>query len=131
MDGAFSSYVQLPVSLTVVQGEDGWSAFLSSQSKLSIQQTVKSMVSAVLERDQTYQRDVRRLRVSAALPGLLTDAFGGASYAELLTMTDFAQSADGNDIVTFSFPDPAFVYSALAELYAASYNQQFTGMRFT
>ncbi|NLI54925.1 MAG: hypothetical protein GX417_11510 [Clostridiales bacterium] len=122
-----SAYVHLPVTFSVVSNGNSWTANLSSRSKLDIQQTVEDMISAVLSGDEPYRNNYRRLQVTSALPGLLTGAFGGEAYARLLTVTDLTRQPDGSYAVSFSFPDPEFVYAALANRYTASFNQPFYG----
>jgi hypothetical protein len=127
LEGSVGTYRQVPVSISVTQSKEGWSAVLSSQSKLAIQQAVEAMVASVLEQNDTFRADNARMQVASALPGLLAEAFGGESYADLLTVRDVGKIGDGSYSVSFSFPEPAFVYEYLSEKFAASYNKPFYG----
>lgn len=127
LDGNVSSYLRLPVSFSVIQSSNGWSAMLSSQSKLAIGQTVDDMISSILEQNETYQENRRAMLVASALPELLAGVFGSSAYTDQLTVTNVSQTADGEYVASFSFPDPAFVFSALSEAYASSFNQPFYG----
>lgn len=129
--GAISSVIQIPVKFTVVKSDDKWTANLSSQSKLNIQDTVETLVLGVLKENTDYQTAYQTMQVSAALAGLLTDTFGGAEYTDLVELNQLQQSADGTYAATISYPDPEYVFSALGESYAASFNQQFYGDELT
>jgi hypothetical protein len=123
----FTSYVQLPVTFSVVSGTNGWTANITSQSKLEIQQTIENLVQTVLEQNEAYQADYRLMEISSALADLLTNAFGGAEYARLMTVQDITQNADTNYTATISYPDPQSVYNALGTAYQASFNHEFYG----
>ena len=125
--GAISTVIQIPVKFTVVKNDNKWTANLSSQSKLNIQDTIETLVLGVLKENTDYQTAYQTMQVSAALAGLLTDTFGGAEYTDLVQLDQLRQSADGSYTATISYPDPEFVFSALGEAYAASFNQQFYG----
>ncbi len=125
--GNVSAYLQIPVDFSLTQTADGWSAALSSQSKFSIRQTVEGMVSSILARNEIYQENLRKMLVASLLQNLLSGAFGSSAYTDQLAVTDVSKTADGSYTVSFTFPDPAFVFSALGETYAASFNQPFFG----
>lgn len=127
LEGTISEYVRFPVAFSLVEGENGWTAILTSQSKLSIQHTVEDMVSDVLQRDSAYLSNLNRMQAAAALPELLADSFYGAAYANLIAVTDVQPAPDGSYSVSYTFPEPDYVFTALAEDFAASYNQPFYG----
>lgn len=127
LENTLSTYIRFPVTVSLVSTDNGWKAVLSSQGKLAIQQTVEGLVSAVLQKNETYLSQLSRMQAAAALPELLADAFCGAAYADRITVTDVQLNADGTYDVFYTFPEPAFIFSALAEEYASSYNQPFYG----
>ena len=120
-------YLQLPVTFSVSAEGAGWTANMTSQSKLDIQQTVESMMLTILEQTSGYSGDFQRMQVSSALSGVLTDVFGGKEYADTIEVADIVSAEDGSFTATFTYPDPAFVYGALGDAYVASYNQPFYG----
>ena len=120
------AYIQLPVTFTLSK-DGGWTANMTSQSKLDIQETVEDMMREILQKDETYLASHRLMEVSSALSGLLADALGGVEYADEIAVTEVLANADGTFSVSFSYPEPAFVYGALADAYVASYNQPFYG----
>ena len=125
--GAISTVIQIPVKFTVAKNDSKWTANLSSQSKLNIQDTVENLVLGVLQANTDYQTAYQTMQVSAALAGLLKDTFGGAEYTDLVQLDQLQQSQDGTYNATISYPDPEYVFSALGAAYAASFNQQFYG----
>ncbi|HWQ98064.1 MAG TPA: hypothetical protein VN538_08235 [Clostridia bacterium] len=120
-------YLQVPVTFSVSAEGAGWTANMTSQSKLDIQQTVESMMLTILEQTSGYSGDFQRMQVSSALSGVLTDVFGGKEYADTIEVTDIVSTEDGSFAATFTYPDPVFVYGALGDAYVASYNQPFYG----
>lgn len=127
MQNGAPSYIQLPITFSLAQEGISWTANMTSQSKLDIQETVEDMILRVLQTTAAYGADYRLMQVSSALSGLLTDAFGGTEYAQLIDVTSVSQNEDGSYTATFDYPDPATVYGALGEAYVASYNQPFYG----
>ena len=127
LNGEISAYVQLPLSVSVSKTADGCSAVLSSQSKLSIQQTVEGMVAVVLERDAAYLANLNRMRVASSLSSVLSVAFYGEQYADQISVENISLKADGTYAAELAFPEPAFVFAALGDVYAASFNQPFFG----
>ena len=127
MHNGTDQYLQLPVTFSVNAEGVGWTANMTSQSKLDIQQTIEGMILDILQQTEGYSGDYQRMQVSSALSELLTEAFGGVEYAETIEVTDIQSAEDGSFAATFTYPDPAFVYGALGEAYAASYNQPFYG----
>ena len=127
MQNGADAYIALPVTFSVNLDQGSWTANMTSQSKLDIQQTVEDMMLGVLQKSDAYRDDYRLMQVASALPGLLTEAFGGAEYAEMIEISGVALLQDGVYSASFSYPDPAFVYGALGEAYVASYNQPFYG----
>ena len=125
--GAISTVIQIPVKFTVAKNDSKWTANLSSQSKLNIQDTVENLVLGVLQANTDYQTAYQTMQVSAALAGLLKDTFGGAEYTDLVQLDQLQQSQDGTYNATISYPDPEYVFSALGAAYAASFNQLFYG----
>ena len=125
--GAISTVIQIPVKFTVAKNDSKWTANLSSQSKLNIQDTVENLVLGVLQANTDYQTAYQTMQVSAALAGLLKDTFGGAEYTDLVQLDQLRQSQDGTYNATISYPDPEYVFSALGAAYAASFNQLFYG----
>jgi len=121
-----SAYVQLPVTFALSK-DGGWTANMTSQSKLDIQETVEDMMRAILQKDEAYLSNRRLMEVSSALSGLLTDALGGEAYAGEIAVTEVLANPDGTFTASFSYPDPTFVYGALADAYVASFNQPFYG----
>ena len=122
-----SSYVQIPITFSMSKAKSGWTAHLTSQSKLDIQQTIEKLVVDVLEQNESYQADYRLMQISTALSNLLSDAFGGVEYARLMTIEHMSENSDGSYVASISFPAPEAVYGALSEAYVASFNQQFYG----
>lgn len=127
MQNGAESYLTLPVTFSVSADQGIWSANMTSQSKLDIQKTVENMMLALLQTNGTYQSDYRRMQATSALPVLLADVFGGKEYAETIEINDVALPENGGYSVSFSYPDAAFVYGALADAYVASFNQNFYG----
>ena len=127
MQNGAPSYIQLPITFSLAQEGISWTANMTSQSKLDIQETVEDMILRVLQTTAAYGADYRLMQVSSALSGLLTDAFGGTEYAQLIDVTSVSQNEDGSYTAMFDYPDPAFVYGALGEAYVASFNQPFYG----
>lgn len=127
MQNGAPAYIQLPVSFTLSQEGIGWTANMTSQSKLDIQKTVEDMILSVLQSTDSYRGDYRLMQVSSALSGMLTDAFGGVEYAQTISVTNVSQNQDDSYTATFDYPDPAFVYGALGDAYIASFNQPFYG----
>ena len=125
--GAIPSVIQIPVKFSVIKNDGKWTANLSNQSKLNIQDTVETLVLGVLKENTDYQTAYQTMQVSAALAGLLTDTFGGGEYTDLVQLDKLQQSADGTYAAIISYPDPAYVFPALGAEYAASFNQQFYG----
>ena len=123
--GAISTVIQIPVTFTVVKNDSKWTANLSSQSKLNIQDTVETLVLGVLQANTDYQTAYQTMQVSAALAGLLKDTFGGAEYTDLVQLDQLQLSPDGTYHATISYPDPEYVFSALGAAYASSFNQVF------
>jgi hypothetical protein len=126
MKNGAEGYIQLPVTFSVIS-DGGWTANMTSQSKLDIQQTIESMLLTVLQNIDAYHGDYRIMQVSSALSDLLTESFGGVEYAEQINVTQVSPAADGSYSVSFTYPDAAFVYKALGDAYVASYNQPFYG----
>ena len=122
-----SSYVQIPIAFSMSKANSGWTAHLTSQSKLDIQQTVETLVSDVLAQNENYQANYRLLQISTALSNLLSETFGGIEYARLITINHMTENSDGSYMASISFPAPEAVYGALSEAYVASFNQQFYG----
>ncbi len=120
-------YIQLPITFTLSQEGIGWAANITSQSKLDIQKSIEDMILGMLQKTDAYRGDYRLMQVSSALSGLLAEAFGGVEYAQTISVTAISQNEDGNYVATFDYPDPTFVYGALAEAYLASFNQPFYG----
>ena len=120
------SYLQLPVTFSVNR-DGGWSANMTSQSKLDIQRTVEDMMLRILEKDESYLENDHLMRASSALSGLLTDAFGGEEYADAITVNSIQHQPDETFTASISYPDPAFVFAALGDAYVASFNQPFYG----
>lgn len=127
MQNGAASYRTLPVTFSVNLDQGRWTANMTSQSKLDIQKTIETMVLDLLQQGDTYQSDYRRMQVASALSGLLADAFGGKEYAETIKISKVTLLDDGTYSVSFSYPAPAFVYGALGDAYAASFNQKFYG----
>ena len=127
MKNGAPGYIQLPITFTLSQEGITWAANITSQSKLDIQKAVENMILGVLQKTDAYHGDYRLMQVSSALSGLLTDAFGGLEYAQLIDVKSVSQNEDGSYTATFDYPDPATVYGALAEAYLASFNQPFYG----
>ena len=125
--GAISSVIQIPVKFTVVKGDNQWTANLTSQSKLNIQDTVENLILGVLQENADYQSAYQTMQISAALAGLLADTFGGAEYTQLVQLDQLQKSVDGTYSATISYPDSEAVFSALGAAYAASFNQSFYG----
>ena len=121
-----SAYLQLPVTFSVSR-DGGWSANMTSQSKLDIQRTVEDMMKTILQQDENYLENDRLMQASSALIGLLTDVFGGAEYADAISVNAVARNPDETFTASISYPDPAFVFQALADAYVASFNQPFYG----
>ncbi len=121
------AYYQLRSVFTVTPDGDGWKADFSSRSRREIEKTVQDLVVKILLREETYQQNELLLRIASAIPGLLDETFGGEDYADLITVTDISADAAGTYTVSFSYPDPAFVYAALSDEYAASFNKPFFG----
>ncbi len=126
MKNGAEGYIQLPVTFSVTNS-GGWTANMTSQSKLDIQQTIEDMLLVVLQKSDAYHGDYRIMQVSSALSDLLTESFGGVEYAEEINVTQVSPAADGSYSVSFSYPDASFVYKALGDAYVASYNQPFYG----
>lgn len=126
LEHTVSAYVHLPVAISV-SASGGWKANLSSQSKLEIQQTAENMIAAALKQDAVYQSSYHCMQVASALPGLLSDAFGGEAYARLIEISGLTQQPDGTYLALFSYLDPETVYDALANSYESSFNQPFYG----
>lgn len=122
-----TSFVQIPITFSVENGKGGWTAHLTSQSKLTIQNAVESLVSQVLEKNETYETNYRLLQISTVLSNLLAESFGGIEYARLITIDHMTDNGDGSYTASISFPAPDAVYDALREAYVASFNQQFYG----
>lgn len=125
MQNGADQYLQVPVTFSVNADGVGWTANMTSQSKLDIQQTIENMILGILQQTEGYSGDFQRMQVSSALSELLTDAFGGVEYAETIEITDIQSAEDETFTATFTCPDPKFVYGALGEAYVASYNQPF------
>ena len=126
MQNGAEGYIQLPVTFSVTNS-GGWTANMTSQSKLDIQQTIEDMLLVVLQQSEAYDGDYRIMQVSSALSGLLTESFGGVEYAEEIDVTQVSAAGDGSYSASFTYPDASFVYGALGEAYVASYNQPFYG----
>jgi len=122
-----NAYIHLPVSFTVTSRNGSLAANLTSQSKLDIQKTVDDLILGVLLQSDTYRNDLLLMQISSALPGLLTDAFGGEEYAQSIEITDVSSTEDGNYTASFTYPDATYVFNALGDLYIASFNQPFYG----
>lgn len=122
-----ASFVQIPITFSVENGKGGWSAHLTSQSKLTIQNAVEVLVSDVLEQNTAYQSNYRLLQISTVLSNLLAESFGGIEYARLIAIDHMTENGDGSYMASISFPAPDAVYDALRAAYVASFNQQFYG----
>lgn len=127
MKNGAPGYIQIPVTFTLSQEGIGWTANMTSQSKLNIQKTVEEMILGVLSGTDAYRGDYRLMQVSSALSGLLTDAFGGLEYAQTINVTSVTPNEDASYTASFDYPDPTFVYGALGDAYVASFNQPFYG----
>ena len=127
MQNGAPAYIQIPVTFTLSQEGLNWTANMTSQSKLDIQKTVEDMILTVLSSTDAYRGDYRLMQVSSALSGLLTEAFGGLEYAQLIDVKSVTQNEDGSFTATFDYPDPATVYRALGQAFVASFNQPFYG----
>ena len=119
MKNGAPDYIQLPVTFTLSQEGIGWTANMTSQSKLDIQRAVEDMILGVLSRTDAYRGDYRLMQVSSALSGLLTDAFGGLEYAQTINVTSVTSNEDASYTASFDYPDPTFVYGALGDAYVA------------
>ena len=118
--------IQLPVTFTLT-ADGGWVASMTSQSKLDIQETVEDMMLTLLQKDTQYLANHRLMEAASALSGLLTEALGGAEYADEIAVTEVLANPDGTFSASFTYPEAAFVYGALADAYVASFNQPFYG----
>lgn len=127
MQNGADQYLHLTVTFSVNADGAGWTANLSSRSKLDIQQTIEDMILGILQKANGYSGNLQRMQISSALPTLLADAFGGAEYAQMVVITSVAQQEDRLFTANFSYPDPAFVYGALGANYISSYTQPFYG----
>lgn len=127
MQNGTDQYLQVPVTFSVSAEGAGWTANMTSQSKLDIQQAIEGMMLSILEQTSGYSGDFQRMQVSSALSGVLTDVFGGKEYADTIEVIDIVSAEDGSFTATFTYPDPVFVYGALGDAYVASYNQPFYG----
>lgn len=127
MQNGTDQYLQVPVTFSVSAEGAGWTANMTSQSKLDIQQAIEDMMLSILEQTSGYSGDFQRMQVSSALSGVLTDVFGGKEYADTIEVIDIVSAEDGSFTATFTYPDPVFVYGALGDAYVASYNQPFYG----
>jgi len=127
MQNGTDEYLILPVTFSVNAEGAGWTANMTSQSKLDIQHTIEDMIHGILLEMDGYSGNYQRMQVSSALSELLKDAFGGIEYAKLITVNDIAAREDGAFDAMISYPDAMFVYSALGGAYVSSYNQPFYG----
>lgn len=127
LNNGASAYLELPVSFDVVTSGNGWAASMTSQGKAEIQKTVETMMLSLLRADDRYIQNVRLALISEGLNALLADVLGGEDYAALVEFTDIRPTDGGGYTVSLTYPDPADVYAALGEAYAASYNQPFYG----
>ncbi|MEZ4509086.1 MAG: hypothetical protein R2881_05395 [Eubacteriales bacterium] len=127
MQNGADEYLILPVTFSINAEGAGWTANMTSQSKLDIQHTVEDMIHGILLEMDGYSGNYQRMQVSSALSELLKDAFGGIEYAKLITVNDIVVGEDGSFDATLSYPDAMFVYSALGGAYVSSYNQPFYG----
>ena len=127
MQNGADEYLILPVTFSVNAEGAGWTANMTSQSKLDIQHTIEDMILGILLEMDGYSGNYQRMQVSSALSELLKVAFGGIEYAKLITVNDIAVREDGAFDAMISYPDAMFVYSALGGAYVSSYNQPFYG----
>lgn len=121
------TYVSLPISFSVNADSEGWSANLTSQSKLDIQQTVETLIRTLLDQNNVYAQNDRLMQAASALSGLLTEPFGGAEYADNIELTGIVSNQDGSISAEFTYPDPQSVYQLLRDEYINSFHQPFYG----
>ena len=127
MQNGTDEYLILPVTFSVNAEGAGWTANMTSQSKLDIQNAIEDMIHGILLEMDGYSGNYQRMQVSSALSELLKDAFGGIEYAKLITVNDISAHEDGAFDAMISYPDAMFVYSALGGAYVSSYYQPFYG----
>lgn len=127
MQNGADEYLILPVTFSVNAEGAGWTANMTSQSKLDIQHTIEDLIHGILLEMDGYSGNYQRMQVSSTLSELLKDAFGGIEYAKLITVNDITTREDGAFDAMISYPDAMFVYSALGGAYVSSYNQPFYG----
>ncbi|PKM41489.1 MAG: hypothetical protein CVV04_03330 [Firmicutes bacterium HGW-Firmicutes-9] len=127
MQNGADVYLILPVTFSVNAEGAGWTANMTSQSKLDIQHTIEDLIHGILLEMDGYSGNYQRMQVSSTLSELLKDAFGGIEYAKLITVNDITTREDGAFDAMISYPDAMFVYSALGGAYVSSYNQPFYG----
>ncbi len=120
------AYLSLPVTFSLNSSE-GWSANMTSQSKLDIQETVEGLILSILQQDSVYAANDLLMQAASSLPSLLTSSFGGKEYAEMLTISSITTNPDGDFSATIAFPDAQSVYGALGSAYVNSFTQQFYG----
>lgn len=127
LDNEIQVFVPLTITFTVLKDEDGWSASMSSQSKLTIRKTVEGMLQSILEKNDAFMDRYHSLAVASALPAVLSDAFGSKSYAQMIHINRITQQDDGSYLASFTYPDSEYVFHALADVYISSFNQPFYG----
>lgn len=122
-----SAYISLPVTFSVNSEGGRWSANMTSQSKLDIQQRVDGMILSILQQDSAFAQNDRLMQAASALPSLLSETFGGKEYANLLDLFAISTNPDGSFSAEFFYPDAQSVYRVLREAYENSFNQSFYG----
>jgi hypothetical protein len=131
LEHEFTSYAEVPLTVVIEQAGSDWKATISSTSKKSIQTTAEYLLSNLLDTYDSFQQNSRLAFIAESKTSLLQDVFGGSGYANAATVESVAPLGGGLYELSLSFPDPALVYSALAEDYYASFNQPFFGDEMT
>lgn len=131
LDHTFDTYIPVSLTFTLSQNERGWLATLSGASRNDVEDTVETLVLQVLQANDAYAENSRLTAIADAKDSLLAANFGGADYAALASATGVTALGDGQYALDLSFPDPAALYAALANVYCASFNQPFFGAEKT
>ena len=120
-------YYQLGSVFSVIPDGGSWRAEFSSRSRREIQKTVEDLIMQTLSQNEVYRSNLALLTISSAMKSVLRNTFGGREYADLIEVTDISIDESNNYTVSIGFPGPSFVFNALGELYAASFNKPIYG----